>query len=162
MRGGIEVRSVRPDSLTLFPKRSVQVARNDVTVAWTLLIWEEERLGDGSPVTQGSQGWFVPAQRLASGAAGLGGQRTHVGSICSGLLRLSSCISLSPGAVGRVPATWSGNQVRVRYRHQDPESTGQVYLRRLRDTECLRGKVGPPQECFVFRCTQPLPLILKR
>lgn len=122
---------------------------------WVLLIWEVRiKLDGGSQGTLGSQGWICSRTVISLRSRWTGRPADTRGLQ---MLRTAKALFMQqpfPGAVGSTPATWSGNQVRVRYRHQDPESTGSVSLRTLRDTKCLRDEVGLPQECFCVRCTQ--------
>lgn len=71
---------------------------------------------------QAARGRFDLVQHLYSGAVRLAGHRTHVATTCSELpgLLLHAAAFLPRGA-GSIPAMGNGNQVRVRYRHQDPE-----------------------------------------
>lgn len=109
------------------------------TLKWVLLIWDIGKNGwmMDPKWLQAARGGFVPVQQLDSGAAELGGHRTHVGSICSELSRLLAAFMPFPWSSGQNSSylEWKPGQ---RYIHQDPESIGWVYPRRPQVSEGWR------------------------
>jgi hypothetical protein len=98
----------------VFPEKSVQNCKE----------WDTSsaNLEDYPKCPQAAKGSFIPVQLQDSGAAEVRGHRIHVPSTCSELSELLfDSVAFLPGAVGSIPAIWSG----VRYtKVKIPEPVG--------------------------------------